>query len=222
MSTEYFIETKKITFKDKNYKENNLSNVWFAEKRIDEEYQYYKLLAYLQRIDENINNGFLFQEFFTLEKRYKDLESFVINHDIIHKDKESEHLFNFIYELPDYEWKLKEIDAIVDNSYSLLKTKYIELKLAITYLKDYIKVSDKKIIDKRKNLHVYIEMCNCNIIEHYTVSKKGNIVYNGSFYLDTPTVEDNENNYYFIKTDIAMNNKGITIPYLLKIILSKN
>ncbi len=161
----------------------------------------------------------MFQEFETLEKRYKDLESFVATYEIVNKDKESEELFNYIYELPSSSVELKELDAIAQRSVSTLKQKYTELKMAITFLKDNISIVRREIRDGRKSLHIYIEMCNCSIIEHYTVTKKGQVTYNGSFHSDVPYVDDEENNLIEVKTGVALNSKGVIIPYLLKFML---
>lgn len=221
MSAEYFIDSQKITIDDVQYQENVFPNTWFVQEPIDVEHKHWKLLAYLQRVDINVNKGFLFQEYETLEKRYKDLESFVSTYEIVNKDKESEELFNYIYELPGTDYQLKEIDVIADRSIKRLKKKYLELTMAITFLKDNIHIVRKEIKDKRKNLHVYIEMCNCGVIEHYTVSKKGDIKYLGSFHHTETFVDDDINNVVEIKTTIALNSKGVTLPYLIKILLSK-
>jgi len=222
MNTEYFIDTEKVSFTDKNYIVNEFPNTWFVQKPIDIEHKHWKLLAYLQRVDDNIKKGYLFKEFETLEKRYKDLESFVSTYEIVNKDKESEELFNYIYELPSAELEFKEIDEIAKRSVKKLKQKFLELSLAITFLKNNISIVRKEIRDRRKNIHIYIEMCNCDIIEHYTVSKKGKIDFLGSFRSTTKFVEDEENNLLEVKTSIALNSKGVIIPYLLKINLSKN
>jgi len=222
MSTEYFIEYEKVTIEDKNYKPNDFPNSWFVQQPIDEEHKHWKLLAFLQRVDENVKNGYLFQEYDTVEKRYKDLESFVSTYEIVNKNKESEKLFNYIYELPSSAKELKVVDMVVKNSLKQLKQKFMELALAITYLKDNILIVRKEIRDGRKNLHVYIEMCNCSIIEHYTISKKGNIDYLGSFPLKTPFVSDLENNFIEVKTNISLNSKGVILPYLIRFNLSKS
>ena len=222
MSTEYFIDSEKITFIDKNYNSNILENTWFVQKPIDDEHKHWKLLAYLQRADENIKNGFLFPEYLTIEKRYKDLESFISTFEIVNKDKESEKLFNYIYELPGTAKELKEIDSIVNRSIKTLKRKYLELTATITFLGDHINIVRQDILDGRKNVHVYVEMCNCEIIEHYTISKKGIIDYKGSFHSDVEFVDDTENNVIEIKTDIALHSKGVILPYLIKINLSRS
>lgn len=219
MTSEYFIDTKKITIKDNNYVPNVFPNTWFVQEPIDIEHKHWKLLAYLKRIDTNVKKGFLFQEYETLEKRYKDLESFISTYEIVNKDKESEKLFDYIYELRGTTLKLKDLDIIVERSVKKLRTKYFELQTAITFLKDSIKIVRKEIRDGRKNLHIYIEMCNCSIIEHYVVSKKGKVQYNGSFHSELKYVDDDINNVIEIKTDMALNSKGITIPYALKLML---
>jgi len=222
MNTEYFIGTDKIIIEDKNYVPNEFPNTWFVEEPIDVEHKHWKLMAYLQRVEQNIDKGFLFQEFETLEKRYRDLESFIASYEIINKDKKSEKLFNYIYELPGTSLELAEIDEIATRSVLQLKKKYLEIKSTITFLKNNISVVRKRILDKRKKLHVYIEMCNCSIIEHYTISKNGKVKYNGSFYSETPFVYDEENNVIEIKTSIALNPLGIILPYLIKFNLVKN
>jgi len=199
MQVEYFIDTEKITITDNNYEPNVFPNTWFVQEPIDIEHKHWKLLAYLKRIDTNVKKGFLFQEYETLEKRYKDLESFISTYEIVNKDKESEKLFDYIYELHG-------------------KTP-LELKTAITFLKESIRIVRKEIRDKRKNLHIYIEMCNCSIIEHYVVTKKGKVQYNGSFHSELKYVDDDENNVVEIKTDMALNSKGMIIPYVLKVML---
>tara|TARA_Y100000389_G_scaffold32999_1_gene28074 strand:- start:3180 stop:3842 length:663 start_codon:yes stop_codon:yes gene_type:complete len=219
MASEYFIDTEKITIKDKNYEPNIFPNTWFVQEPIDIEHKHWKLLAYLKRIDTNVKKGFLFQEYETLEKRYKDLESFISTYEIVNKDKESEKLFDYIYELHGTILKLKDLDIIVERSAKRLREKYVELKTAITFLKDNIKIVRKEIRDKRKNLHIYIEMCNCSIIEHYVVSKKGKVHYEGSFHSELKYVDDEINNVIEVKTDMALNSKGITIPYVLKVML---
>lgn len=222
MATEYFIETENNNFKDKNYKPNIFPNTWFVQTPIDEEHKYWKLMAYLQRIDNNVNKGYLFQEYYTLEKRYKDLHSFIATYDIVHKDKDSEKLFNYIYDLPDSSLELNEIDKIVSRSINILKKKYLELTMAICFLKDDITIVRKDIRDNRKKINVYIEMCNCGIIEHYTLTKKGVVELVGSFESETKFIEDNINNIIEIKTNRAFNVYGIIIPYLMKFSLSKN
>lgn len=219
MQVEYFIDTEKITITDNNYEPNVFPNTWFVQEPIDIEHKHWKLLAYLKRIDSNVKKGFLFQEYETLEKRYKDLESFISTYEIVNKDKESEKLFDYIYELHGKTPKLKELDTIVERSIKRLREKYLELKTAITFLKDSIRIVRKEIRDKRKNLHIYIEMCNCSIIEHYVVTKKGKVQYNGSFHSELKYVDDDENNVIEIKTDMALNSKGMIIPYVLKVML---
>lgn len=219
MTSEYFIDTEKIAIKDNNYEPNVFPNTWFVQEPIDIEHKHWKLLAYLKRIDTNVKKGFLFQEYETLEKRYKDLESFISTYEIVNKDKESEKLFDYIYELHGTTPKLKELDTIVERSIKRLREKYLELKTAITFLKDSIRIVRKEIRDKRKNLHIYIEMCNCSIIEHYIVTKKGKVQYNGSFHSELKYVDDDENNVIEIKTDMALNSKGMIIPYVLKVML---
>lgn len=220
MNTEYFIETEKIVISDKNYVPNEFPNTWFVQEPIDVEHKHWKLLAYLKRVDENVNKGFLFQEFETLEKRFKDLESYISTCEIVNKDKESEELFEYIYEMPHI--PLGEIETIAERSLARLKKKYMELKSVITFLKDHIAIIRRETRDRRKNLHLYIEMCNCGIIEHYTLSKSGKVEYLGAFHSDIPYVEDDENNLVEVKTDIALNAKGIIIPYLVKFHLSKS
>jgi hypothetical protein len=221
METEYFIETKINKPVDDTYTPNEFPNTWFVENPIDEEHKYYKLMAFLQRIDNNVNNGFIFHEYETLEKRYKDLESFIDTSEIINKDKESEELFNYIYELPSSSIELSIIDSIVTKSIDEMKKKYLELKLTIKYINDNISIVRKEIRDGRKNIHVYIEMCNCGIIEHYTISKKGKVDYLGSFHSTAPLVDDNENNLVEVKTGVSLNSIGIIIPYLKKFSLSR-
>ena len=65
-------------------------------------------------------------------------------------------------------------------------------------------------------------MCNCSIIEHYTISKKGFVEYKGSFHSDLGYVEDEFNNFIEVKTSIALSAKGVIIPYLVKFNLLKN
>lgn len=219
MASKYFIDTQKITINDKNYVPNVFPNTWFVQEPIDIEHKHWKLLAYLKRIDNNVNRGFLFQEYETLEKRYKDLESFISTYEIVNKDNQSEKLFDYIYELEGATPKLKELDVIVERSVEKLRTKYFELQVAITFLKDNIKIVRKDIKDRRKNLHMYIEMCNCSIIEHYIISKKGIVEYQGSFHSELKYVEDEINNVIEVKTDMALNSKGIIIPYVLKLML---
>lgn len=220
MNKEYFIDTEKITITDKNYIPNEFPNTWFVQEPIDVEHKHWKLLAYLKRLDDNVKKGFLFQEYETLEKRFKDLESFISTCEIVNKDKESEKLFEYIYDLPSI--PLDEIDVIAERSVKRLQKKYYELKNIITFFDGHINVIRKQIVDRRKNLQLYIELCNCGIIEHYTLSKSGVVDYLGSFYSPTPYVEDDSNNVIEVKSSIALNSKGVIIPYVVKFNLSKN
>tara|TARA_R110000772_G_scaffold40358_10_gene94522 strand:- start:1842 stop:2513 length:672 start_codon:yes stop_codon:yes gene_type:complete len=222
MTTEYFIDAEKISFKSEKYIPNVFPNTWFINPPIDAEHKHWKLLAYLQRIDENISKGYLFQEFYTLNMRYKDLDSFITTFEIVNKDTASEKLFNYIYELPDAGIEMKEVNTIVGNSIKLLKKKYLELTMAISFLKDHIVIENKQIVDGRKNLNIYIEMCSCNIIEHYTMSKKGIVDYKGAFNLDTPLVDIClDENFIDVKTDVALSANGVILPHLLKFSLSR-
>ncbi len=222
MNQEYFIETEKLLFNDKNYTPNELSNTWFVQDHIDEEYQFYKLMAYLQRVDNNVDAGFLFQEYKTLKKRYQDLESFQKTYDIVNKDEESKKMVEYIYELPSKSQENCQLDLVVNRSIKLLRNKMWELKTAIVYLKEHIEVINYQIRDRRKKLHIYIEMCNCNMFEHYTLSKNGVLDYIGSFRNEKVFVDDKENNIIEVKTNVALNSKGVIIPYIIETTLSRN
>lgn len=218
----YFIDYKKLSIIDEKYNSNVLDNTWFVQNPIDLEHKYYTLMAYLQKVDKNVSNGFLFKEFDTLEKRYKDLESFINTYEIVNKDSESEDLFNYVYGLSSTPDELNEVDEIALNSIDILKEKYTELLLAITFLKDNISITYSEITDRRKPLHLYIEMCNCSILEHYTISKSGKVDYKGSFYSETGLIPESNDNVLEIKTRVSLHSKGTIIPYIVKTILSKN
>lgn len=219
MTKEYFINTNKITFKDKKYIPNFLPNTWFVQEPIDLEHKHWKLLAYLKRLDENIKKGFLYPEYELLKKRYKDLESYLSTCEIVNKDKESEKLFSYIYDMKNV--NIEEIEEIVENSLSALQVKYFQLKTVIKFLNQEIKITNKQLRDGRKKLNIYIEMCNCSIVEHYTISKSGHIDYIGSFHIDF--FEDNlQDNIIEVKTTTALNSKGIIIPHIIKTNLLMN
>lgn len=200
---------------DANYIPNELSNTWFIESPIDYEYKYYKLMAYLQRLETNIENGYLFEEFTQLEKRYKDLESFNNSFEIVDKSKNSEKLFNYIYNLPPDSKYVNEVKSIVKMALEKIIIVYVDVVNKITNLYNKTKIIRSSIVDKRKKINVYVEKCNCGIFEMFELSKSGKIEHKGHIEND-PTFNSNENIIVIKSENAAFNCIGEIIPFQLK------
>lgn len=215
----YFIPEKlvkgKLVSTDENYIPNELSNTWFLESPIDYEYKYYKFMAYLQRLEQNIKNGYMFEEFVQLEKRYKDLESFHSSFQIVDKSKNSEKLLNYIYNLPDDSLFVEDIKKITKMALDKMLLVYIDILDKITNIYKNTKIIRNSIIDRRKNINIYIEKCNCGIFEIFQLSKSGKIKYIGHTE-NNPNNNSNENLIIIESENAALNCIGEIIPFQLK------
>lgn len=209
----YFTYKKNKSYTDEKYVENELPNTWFIETPIDLEYRYYKLKAYIQRLKKNCSDGYIFNEFITLEARYKDLESFLNTSEIVHEDKESKKLFKYIYNLPETSTHFQEIINISKMGMKELKDVYLDVISEITNVYNHTKILRVDISDKRKNINVYVEKCNCGIWEHYIITKSGTVK---ECEITEKDPLFNKENIIVIKTSKAMNTIGSIIPFTLK------
>jgi hypothetical protein len=190
-----------------NYLENNMNRTWFIEEPIDEEHKYWKLLAYFQRMDINIKNGYMISELFSFSRLYQDMREFVENNKLKNQDEQTKTIFENIYKKANTEIK-NEIESIAVSSFVHMSDKYKEIKKMLSLYNDNINIVRQNFPDKRKNTTYYIEKCNCGILEKYILHKNNKLVYDS----DLPKQDlqlTNEINYILIESNLAFNSFNI-------------
>ena len=204
MSVHKYFTEEKIKWVDEKYKGNSLENTWFFETPIDFEHKRYKLLAYLNRMEQNIKDGYLIEEFLLFQKRYKDIECFMTTMTIVNSDERSKEMISYIYKVDDF----NELDNILVFSYDIMKKTYLKLLMEMKFIKDCCQIIETNIVDKRKKINIYIEKNNCSYYEHYIMGKSSidREITKSSFKLDS------KENFIFIKSTMAGNTIGSIIP----------
>lgn len=200
---------------DDKYINKILNPVWFLQNPIDAEHKYYILLDYIQNLETNIEKGYLYKEYTKLTDLYKDLQCFKTSFDIINKNKESEQLINYIYNLPPSSKELKEIVKIVDNSIEIIADVYKSILERITQFYDTSVVTDTLVKDARKPIFLYIQKCKSGFYEIYELKKSGKVIEHE--YIKVTDLENSiiGRNYITINTENAYNSLGTIVPFAI-------
>lgn len=199
-----------------DYVKNDLESSWFIQKPIDFEHKVYHLMAFLKKAEENIYNGYWFPEYEIIEKRYKDIESFIESSQIVYVNKADREIFEYIYDLPKGSGELTEIQKIAEFGYKVLGNIYYELKAHMEYIIANLKVFNK-ITDRRKSPTYFIECCESGIIEKYRVGRTS-IEHLGTFHCNNLGWLNDESNYVQVISNICIDTERCLIPIARKLI----
>ena len=184
-----------------------LPATWFIDGNIDYELKIYKLLSFIQKIESNYNNGFIYDDFLLVSKRLKDLESYSHTQSVVNQ---SDDRFKFIYDLPDSSNIRIELEKIITVSCKMLTDIHNELAYDYYRLKSDIKVIDKR-KDLRKSTLYFIQNGNSELTEEYLVGKS-KISYNRSFISASQDFLFTDDNYVHVITDNVYNTEFTLLP----------
>jgi len=197
---------------------NELSSTWFARGVIDFERKIYELLSYLRDVKRNVENGFFFPDYYELEKRYKDLESYIESSEIVYAKKEDKELLEYIYDLPQNSEEITEINQIVYIAHTLIGNLYYEIKNQIQYIIANMKVFNK-ISNRRFSPVYFIEKNDSYIVEKYKVGKS-KVESLGAVHISSYNFLHDEENYVHILSDLVVDTESTLIPIVKKLIES--
>ena len=174
--------------------------------------------SYLRDVKQNIDNGFYFPDYYEVEKRFQDLESYIECSKIVYAKKEDEELLKYIYDLPQSSDEHTEIDQIVYIAHTLLGNLYYEIKNKIQYIISNMKVFNK-ISNRRLSPTYFVEKNDSYIVEQYKVGKNKSES-KGCIMIDTYNFLHNEDNYVHVLSDVVIDTESTLIPIVKKLIES--
>ena len=201
-----------------NIIKTNLSSTWFARGVIDFERKIYELLSYLRDVKQNIDNGFYFPDYYDLEKRYKDLESYMESSEIVYANKEDEELLKYIYDLPENSDEINEINQIVYIAHTLIGNLYYEVRNRIQFIVANMQVFNK-ISNRRYTPTYFVEKNDSYVVEKYKVGRKKTEPL-GSIHIDSYNFLHDEVNYVHVLSDLVVDTESTLIPIAKKLIES--